>query len=121
MHSSLLVYDCPMYGRLTGSARFERVLRKGARCRRGGITLIGMERSGMPTRVGLIVGRRVGSAVKRNRVRRRIRAVLREIRLSDGVDYVVIGTSAVARVPFHVLRRWLEEASAMIGPERERT
>ncbi|MDE0167908.1 MAG: ribonuclease P protein component [bacterium] len=110
-----------MSASLSGSVAFDRVLRSGVRCRRGGITVIGLERGPGPARVGLVVGRRVGKAVKRNRVKRRLRAGLREIGLKDGIDYVVIGSSAVAGIPFSTLRGWLREAVAVIGSGKEGT
>ncbi|MCE2510613.1 MAG: ribonuclease P protein component [Alphaproteobacteria bacterium] len=45
-------------------------------------------------RVGFTVSRRVGNAVERNRVRRRLRAAVREVLVPhgrEGCDYVVIG------------------------------
>lgn len=106
---------------LSGSAAFDRVLRRGARGRRGGITVVGLERGDGPARVGLVVGRRVGKAVVRNRVKRRIRAALREIGLNEGMDYVVIGGAAVVGVGFPTLCRWLQEAVASIGSGKEGT
>ena len=82
---------------------------------------MGLERAGGPPRVGLVVGRRVGKAVVRNRAKRRLRAALWEIGLKDGMDYVVIGSAAVARVPFATLREWLREAVALITSGKERT
>lgn len=108
-----------MFASLSGSRAFDRVLRSGVRCRRGGITVVGLERGPGPARVGLVVGRRVGKAVERNRVKRRLRAGLREGGLEDGIDYVVIGRAAVAGVPFRTLRAWLREAVAVIGSGKE--
>jgi ribonuclease P protein component len=56
-----------------------------------------------PARVGFTVTRKVGTAVERNRVRRRLRAILRasgDERLRPGVDYVVIGRRAALEMPF---------------------
>jgi ribonuclease P protein component len=56
-----------------------------------------------PPRVGFTVSRKVGNAVERNRVRRRLREV---VRLSDadrfkaGSDYVLIGRRAALDLPF---------------------
>ena len=80
---------------------------------------MGLERADGPARVGLVVGRRVGKAVVRNRVKRRLRAALNEIGLKDGMDYVVIGSAAVAGVPFATLRGWLRGAVASIVPGKE--
>lgn len=53
------------------------------------------------------IGRRVGNAVRRNRIRRRIRAVCDELngqnRLPAGI-YLVSGRSSVATMPFDDLR-----------------
>ena len=61
----------------------------------------------------------MGKAVVRNRVKRRLRAALREIGLKDGMDYVVIGSTAVAGVPFSRLRVWLRDAVALCGAGKE--
>lgn len=108
-----------MYVPLSGSSRFEAVLRHGIRLRRGGITVIGMRRAEGSTRVGLVVGRRVGRAVVRNRVKRRLRAALNEVGLPSGADYVVIGSAAVADVPFRTLCGWLQEAGLATGAGKE--
>lgn len=60
-----------------------------------------------PPRVGLVVGRDVGSAVRRNRAKRRLREALAFVPLRDGRDYVVIASRAVAAVPFPDLVAWL--------------
>lgn len=50
------------------------------------------------TRVGLVVGRRIGNAVTRNRVKRRLREVVRSLfpRLQPGYDVVFIARPAAA-------------------------
>jgi len=64
-------------------------------------------------RVGLTASRRVGSAVQRNRARRRLReAVARVMPLHAvaGYDYVVIARTASVRRPFPALTHDLEIA-----------
>lgn len=59
-----------------------------------------------PVRVGFTVSRKVGTAVERNRVRRRLREVVRLAppgRLRAGYDYVLIGRRAALELPFHRL------------------
>ena len=105
---------------LSGAPRFEAVMRRGVRIRRGGITVVKMERAAGPARVGLAVGRRVGKAVVRNRVKRRLRAALAEVGLPSGADYVVTANAAAASAPFDALCGWLREAgSPPESPERE--
>ncbi|MFO1097031.1 MAG: ribonuclease P protein component [Xanthobacteraceae bacterium] len=56
-----------------------------------------------PPRVGFTVSRKVGNAVERNRVRRRLREIVRLSaagRLYSGRDYVLIGRRASLNLPF---------------------
>jgi ribonuclease P protein component len=56
-----------------------------------------------PIRVGFTVSRKVGTAVERNRVRRRLREIVRlsaATGLSAGHDYVLIGRRAALSLPF---------------------
>ena len=56
-----------------------------------------------PPRVGFTVSKKVGNAVERNRVRRRLRDVVRRTaagRIVAGHDYVLIGRRAALQVPF---------------------
>ena len=55
-----------------------------------------------PARVGFAAGRRIGSAVMRNRARRRLREAVRRLRqqLPDGVDAVWIGRRPAATQPW---------------------
>lgn len=59
-----------------------------------------------PVRVGFTVSGKVGTAVERNRVRRRLREMVRlagRDRLRPGHDYVVIGRRAALTLPFERL------------------
>ena len=64
-------------------------------------------------RVGFTVSRKVGNAVVRNRVRRRLREIARQViplEARSGLDYVLIGRQAALTRDFAVLRRELQEA-----------
>ncbi len=61
-----------------------------------------------PPRVGFVVGRKVGGAVRRNRARRRLREALREVPLEQGSDYVIVASASVADAPFASLIGWLK-------------
>lgn len=63
-----------------------------------------------PPRLGLLVSKRCGSAVKRNRIKRRLRAAVEDTELKPGMDYVIIATDQVATAPYDQLTGWLSRA-----------
>ncbi len=71
------------------------------------------DREEAEVRVGFTVTRKVGNAVERNRVKRRLRAAAAEVFAEHGLagtDYVVIGRAATLTRPYDALRRDLEQA-----------
>jgi ribonuclease P protein component len=54
----------------------------------------------------------VGSAVRRNRAKRRLRAVLRQMELPSGVDLVVIARESAVSAPFAEL---VEDVAGLVG------
>ncbi|HEU4661608.1 MAG TPA: ribonuclease P protein component [Pseudolabrys sp.] len=66
-----------------------------------------------PVRIGFTVSKKVGNAVERNRVRRRLREI---VRLSNaalmraGYDYVLIGRRAALKKPFADLVKEFDSA-----------
>ena len=66
-----------------------------------------------PARMGFTVSKKVGNAVERNRVRRRLREVVRLsdwARMQSGHDYVLVGRRAALTVPFDRLAKDFEGA-----------
>jgi ribonuclease P protein component len=76
-------------------------------------------------RIGFTVSRQVGNAVERNRVRRRLREMVRLSQgggMHDGHDYVLIGRRAALAAPFGQMRQELDAALGRIhDPERPQT
>jgi len=74
-----------------------------------------------PARLGFTVSKKVGNAVERNRVRRRLREIVRQSaagRLHAGHDYVLIGRRAALNLPFARLTQDFEGALRRIHAER---
>jgi len=91
--------------RLRRSVEFEQVTRRGRRAASTAFVVLVWERGAAPaetpgSRLGITVSRKVGRAVVRNRVKRRIREWfrVRQGSLGAGLDWVVIGRSAAARL-----------------------
>ena len=112
--SDTVRFRFPAVRRLKLSREFERV-RKGGRAVRGGLLMLSV----LPVdgekrfRVGLITSRRVGGAVARNRVRRRLREIVRRNQqaLKGGIWFVVIARRSAAQTRSAALEaEWLRLA-----------
>jgi ribonuclease P protein component len=99
---------------LSGRQAFSKVLDSGVRRNRGPLTIIINPNDLQVIRVGLVVGRRIGGAVARNRARRRIRHALVALDLAVGFDFVVIARPGVADVAFQELVDGLRTAVAAV-------
>lgn len=89
--------------------------------RRGDDDALGGWDGEAPLRLGVTVTRKVGNAVIRNRVRRRLRAVARQVLPGTGAagcDCVLIGRAATVRRPFAALVADLTTALGRLLPER---
>jgi ribonuclease P protein component len=82
----------------------------GVRHRVGDIVVIRAGGDLGPAQVGIVTGRRVGNAVRRNRVRRRLREAAARIRLRPDTAYVIVAGPRVADVDFSRLVDWLGRA-----------
>ena len=82
-----------------------------------------MQHVAQAVRVGITVSSKVGNAVARNRVRRRLREAARlvlPVNAAAGRDYVLIGRTATLRRPFTALLSDLEAALRRLGAYRAR-
>lgn len=71
----------------------------------------------VPARMGLTVTRKVGTATERNRIKRRLRAALKECgdRAHPGVDYVVVARRDLLAASFQSIVTDLENAMSRLG------
>ncbi|MFD5214132.1 ribonuclease P protein component [Microbacterium sp. NPDC058345] len=93
--------------RLTRGVDYRQVVRRGTRC--GGPRLVTSLLPGSEPRAprfGFIISKQVGSAVVRNTVRRRLKAVCAEFRdtIPEGTDVVIRALPASATAGFAELR-----------------
>ena len=104
------------------TAEFEQVRKTGRTWRGQSITLAVARLPEEPrVRIGIITSRKVGGAVVRNRVRRRLREIVRRHQgeLIDGIWLVVIASSRSARATYQSLEDdWLRLArrASILGP-----
>ena len=109
-----------LIGRISDRATFDALQRDGRRARRDPVTVLFLPeqaaRAGFAgeVRVAYSVGRRVGTAVVRNRVRRRLRAAMRDVdREQGGLNsgaYLVLVRPEAGTTPYAELKRSLGEA-----------
>jgi len=92
---------------------------KGLRVARHGFILLARDNDGQGKRFGITVTKRIGNAVVRNRMKRRFRALLRELLPGEGLadtDHVVIGREGGIERNFCKLR---EELTAALARARQ--
>jgi ribonuclease P protein component len=106
----------PRPGRLPNRQDFLRV-QAGRRCAMPGFVLQAApapaDRVLPAIRVGFTVSRRVGNAVVRNRVRRRLREIARMVipdQAKPDLDYVLVGRQAALKRDFAIMKGELVEA-----------
>ena len=100
----------PVLWRVTDRATFDGLRRRGHRARQGPLTVSFLAppagAAEQPPRVAFAVSKAAGGAVQRNRIRRRLRAALRELQLEGALPsgaYLVGATSSVATMPWSAL------------------
>lgn len=109
--------------RLKRRSDFRRVFRAGTSvANRQFILYIYHRKEEGPPRVGVSVSKKLGKAVKRNRIRRRIKEVVRQWveEIPDGVDLVVIARQPVATMDFSQIRSSLNhlfKKAKLISPK----
>lgn len=111
--------DSPRRGRRYVSLRrrdaFRRVYRSKRRHRHGDVVVLIAEGDPGPPQVGFVTGKRIGNAVERNRVKRRLREAMGRVVLDDDTAYLVIaepGEPGLGAVDFGRIVEWLGAAVA---------
>jgi ribonuclease P protein component len=109
----------PKTSRLLKHADFDLVYQNGKRQFSGHMTVFSLRRASGAPRVGFTVGRVLGGAVARNRIKRRLReAVRRNLRsLAAPVDLVINPKKSVLALDFAQLESEVARAFEKIGRE----
>ena len=96
--------------RLLRSADFDRTLRSGRRAASEYLALFVSDNEVGRPRVGLAVSRKLGNAVVRNRIKRRLRELIRPLltRAEGGCDVVIVARARAVDAEFGRLRQEIE-------------
>ena len=100
----------PRQSRLLRSADFDRTLRSGRRAASGYLALFVSDNELGRPRVGLAVSKKLGNAVVRNRIKRRLRELIRPMvaRAKGGRDVVIVARAQAVDAEFARLRQEIE-------------
>jgi ribonuclease P protein component len=90
--------------RLTRKADFDAVIAAGRRWGSQHLTLRASPNDMAVHRIGFAVSKTVGNAIVRNRVKRRLRAIVQIIEVLPGYDVVISARPSTADVPFQSLK-----------------
>ena len=96
---------------------FRRIYRRGRSAVAGGVVVYCLKnRQGM-SRLGVTVSTKLGHAVVRNRVRRRIREIFRlsQGKMKQGYDIIVVARTRAAHADYWELKRAFEKTCKKLG------
>jgi len=102
---------------LKGNRAFHRLYNKGKCFPQGAVVVYARRNGGQTSRLGLTVGTKVGKAVVRNKIRRRLREIYRlhESEMKCGWDIVIVARSRAKEVPYRVLESEFLRAAEKLG------
>jgi ribonuclease P protein component len=111
----------PRAARLLKHSDFERVYKQGRRHFSPHMTVFFLPQAGGSARIGFTVGRVLGGAVERNRIKRRLREAVRLSRstLQDAVDVVINPKKSMLTLEFAVVLEEVGRAFTVIGGKLE--
>jgi ribonuclease P protein component len=89
--------------RLKGKREFDTVFSEGRALANSFVVLKSVPNSIGVNRYGIVAGRRLGNAVERNRVKRRLRAMVSNIAVREGWDVVLVARKPATEIDYHTL------------------
>ena len=123
----MAAFALPKSARLRRRAEYLATRQEGKGFAEGPLAASYRTRDGQPTRpgipggvarVGLTVSSKVGEAVTRNRIKRRLREAVRlELAQLPAVDLVIVARASAAQASVADFRAWLRRAAGRIAKE----
>jgi ribonuclease P protein component len=109
-----------MIWRVRDRATFDALQRDGLRARRGPVTVVYVPADSPPARVAFAINRRVGNAVTRNKVRRRLRSILVDLdrEVDEGLavgTYLLTVRPEVTTLPYRDLAERVRSGCAAVA------
>ena len=89
--------------RLKGKKEFDAVFSEGRVWANNFVVLKAVPNIAGVNRYGIVAGRRLGKAVVRNKVKRRLRAMVRNIAAREGWDVVLVARKTATEIDYHML------------------
>ena len=96
---------------LKNTREFQRVVERGERKTLRTITVYMLPTRSEETRIGISISKRIGNSVKRNKLKRRMREVIKENapRLPAGMDIVIVARRGPSEASFQEIREDIKQ------------
>ena len=102
---------------LKTNREFERVFRKGKSAGHRDLVILGRKGRSKAVRVGFCISRKAGKAVARNKLRRRLKEIIREIEsdLKPRWEIVIVAKQTTGSLNFQALRKLTRKLLTRLG------
>lgn len=105
--------------RIRKQAEFDKIYRQSKRFRSDGLTILvhfNNSRESV-TKFGIVVSKKIGNAVVRNKLKRQFRAIFREsiLSLKSGLEIVVVAYPGIEKLSFAEINRVIENTLKAIN------
>ncbi|MCL1905755.1 MAG: ribonuclease P protein component [Clostridiales bacterium] len=113
----------PKHLRLRDRRDFKLVYKRGQTIAVPTLALYWRKTGGQGPRIGFSVSKKIGKAVERNRIKRRCRAVSRELlyHFTPGTDYIFVLRPAAAKADYQRLKADMAKSLALVTQRREKS
>jgi ribonuclease P protein component len=107
--------------RLTKPKEFSSLYNRGKKAVGRYVVIYSRRQSIGPNRFGFTVSKKVGNAVTRNRVKRKLREIVRNHDVSSGrgIDFVIIARSSTVTAAYQELKKDVDALLSKEAPQKE--